>query len=108
MQTAIVVGPDGGTDGWGALRAARGVMLSTFGLSNGLGQTPEPAGDNAPGMALAKQAQQLSQTFHQAATTHQTVGLATHAGSLQAGQSTLDDQAAPATALTKSLSGMVK
>ena len=95
------------TDGWGALRAARGVMLSTFGLNNGLGQTPEPAGDNAPGMALAKQAQQLSQTFHQAATTHQTVGLATHAGSLQAGQSALDDQAAPAAALTKSLSGMV-
>ena len=94
------------TDGWGALRAARGVMLSTFGLNNGLGQTPEPAGDNAPGMALAKQAQQLSQTFHQAATTHQTVGLATHAGSLQAGQSALDDQAAPAAALTKSLSGM--
>ncbi|WP_306563499.1 type VI secretion system Vgr family protein, partial [Aquabacterium sp.] len=95
------------TDGWGGLRAARGVMLSTFGLSNGLGQTAEPAGDNAPGMALAKQAQQLSQTFHQAATTHQTVGLATAAGSQQAGQSALNDQAAPAAALTKSLSGMV-
>ncbi|MGE0110898.1 type VI secretion system Vgr family protein [Aquabacterium sp.] len=95
------------TDGWGGLRAARGVMLSTFGLNNGLGQTAEPAGDNAPGMALAKQAQQLSQTFHQAATTHQTVGLATAAGSLQGGQSALNDQAAPAAALTKSLSGMV-
>ncbi|TXH92693.1 MAG: type VI secretion system tip protein VgrG [Pseudomonas sp.] len=95
------------TDGWGGLRAARGVMLSTFGLNNGLGQTAEPAGDNAPGMALAKQAQQLSQTFHQAATMHQTVGLATAAGSQQAGQSALDDQAAPAAALTKSLSGMV-
>jgi type VI secretion system secreted protein VgrG len=30
------------TDGWGGLRAARGVMLSTFGLNNGLGQTAEP------------------------------------------------------------------
>ena len=95
------------TDGWGGLRAARGVMLSTFGLNNGLGQTAEPAGDNAPGMALSKQAQQLSQTFHQAATTHQTVGLATAAGSLQGGQSALNDQAAPSAALTKSLSGMV-
>ena len=95
------------TDGWGGLRAARGVMLSTFGLNNGLGQTAEPAGDNAPGMALAKQAQQLSQTFHQAATTHQTVGLATAAGSQQAGQSALNDQAAPSSALTQSLSGMV-
>ncbi|MDD2976821.1 type VI secretion system Vgr family protein [Aquabacterium sp.] len=95
------------TDGWGGLRAARGVMLSTFGLHNGLGQTAEPAGDNAPGMALSKQAQQLSQTFHQAATTHQTVGLATAAGSLQGGKSALNNQAAPAAALTKSLSGMV-
>lgn len=95
------------TDAWGGLRAARGVMLTTFGLRNGLGQTSEPAGDNAPGMALAKQAQQLSQTFHQAATTHQTVGVAAAVGSQQAGQSALDDQAAPAAALTKSLSGMV-
>jgi type VI secretion system secreted protein VgrG len=95
------------TDGWGGLRAARGVMLSTFGLNNGLGQTAEPAGDNAPGMALAKQAQQLSQTFHQAATTHQTVGLATAAGSQQAAQSALNEQAAPSAALTQSLSGMV-
>jgi uncharacterized protein (DUF2345 family) len=64
-------------------------------------------GDNAPGMALARQAQQLASTFHQAATTHQTVGLATAAGSSGANQSALDDQAAPAAALSKSLSGMV-
>jgi len=96
------------TDAWGGLRAARGVMVSTFGLGNGLGQTATPAGDNAAGMALAKQAQQLTSTFHQAATTHQTVGLATAAGSSSgANQSTLDDKLAPAAALTKSLSGMV-
>ncbi|WP_052162442.1 type VI secretion system Vgr family protein [Aquabacterium sp. NJ1] len=95
------------TDAWGGLRAARGVMLSTFGLGNGLGQTGTPAGDNAPGMALAKQAQQLASTFHQAASTHQTVGLATTAGSVGGNKSNLDDRAAPAAALTKSLSGMV-
>ncbi len=95
------------TDAWGGLRAARGVMLSTFGLDNGLAQTSTPAGDNAAGMALAKQVQQLAQTFHQAATTHQTVGLATAVGSVGANQSALDEQAAPAAALTKSLSGMV-
>lgn len=95
------------TDAWGGIRAARGVMLSTYGLSNGLGQTAEGAGDNAPGIALARQAQQLAATFHQAATTHQTVGLAGAAGSGQAGKSTLDEQLAPAAALTKSLSGMV-
>ncbi|MDE2402327.1 MAG: type VI secretion system tip protein VgrG, partial [Burkholderiales bacterium] len=95
------------TDAWGGLRAARGVMLSTFSLGNGLGQSATPAGDNAPGMALAKQAQQLASTFHQAAGTHQTVGLATAAGSVGGNKSNVDDQAAPAAALTKSLSGMV-
>ena len=95
------------TDAWGGLRAARGVMLSTFGLDNGLGQSATPAGDNAPGMALAKQAQQLAATFHQAAITHQTVGLATAIGSVRGNSSILDKHASPAAALTKSLSGMV-
>jgi type VI secretion system secreted protein VgrG len=89
------------------LCAVRGVMLSTYGLANGLGQTAEGAGDNAAGMALAKQMQQLAQSFHQAAGTHQTVGLAASAGSCKANACTLDDAAAPAAALTKSLSGMV-
>jgi uncharacterized protein involved in type VI secretion and phage assembly len=99
------------TDAWGGLRAVRGVMLSTYGLrnglGNGLGQTPEGAGDNAAGIALAKQMQQLATTFGQAATTHQTVAVAAAQGSHAAGQSTLDDTLAPAAALTKSLSGMV-
>ena len=95
------------TDAWGGVRAVRGVMLSTFGLNNGLGQTADGAGDNAAGMALAKQMQQLAATFHQAAGTHQTVGLASAAGSCKANACTLDDAAAPAAALTKSLSGMV-
>ncbi|MDI1259921.1 type VI secretion system Vgr family protein [Aquabacterium sp.] len=95
------------TDAWGGLRAVRGVMLSTYTLNKGLGQTAEGAGDNAAGIALAKQMQQLASTFHQAATTHQTVGLASAAGSTGAGQSALNDQLAPAAALTKSMSGMV-
>ncbi|RZI83384.1 MAG: type VI secretion system tip protein VgrG [Rubrivivax sp.] len=95
------------TDAWGGLRGARGVMLSTYGLNNGSGMSADPAGDNAAGMALAKQMQQLASTFHQAATTHQTVGLAMAAGSSQANQSALDETLAPAAALAKSLSGMV-
>ncbi len=95
------------TDAWGGFRAASGLLLSTYGLRPGQGQTPEPAGDNAAGMALAKQAQLLSHTFHQAATTHQTVGLACAAGSTRSGQCTLDERLAPAAALTQSLSGMV-
>jgi len=95
------------TDAWGGLRAVRGVMLSTYSLNNGLGQTGEGAGDNAAGIALAKQMQQLASTFHQAASTHQTVGLASAAGSSKANQSALDDALSPAAAITKSLSGMV-
>jgi type VI secretion system secreted protein VgrG len=95
------------TDAWGGLRAVRGVMLSTYSLNNGLGQTGEGAGDNAAGIALAKQMQQLASTFHQAASTHQTVGLASAAGSSKSNQSALDDALAPTAALTKSLSGMV-
>ncbi|MFT3858319.1 MAG: type VI secretion system Vgr family protein [Aquabacterium sp.] len=95
------------TDAWGGLRAVRGVMLSTYGLRNGLGQTAEGTGDNAAGIALAKQMQQLAQSFHQAASTHQTVGLASAAGSCAPNQCTLDEQLAPAAALTRSLSGMV-
>ena len=67
------------TDAWGGLRAARGLLLSTYGLraasGAGLGTTAEPAGDNAAGIALARQLQQLAQAFHGAASTHQTVGL---------------------------------
>ncbi|MBA4109830.1 MAG: hypothetical protein C0487_09595 [Leptothrix sp. (in: Bacteria)] len=96
------------TDAWGGMRAVRGVMLSTYSLNNGLGQTAEGAGDNAAGIALAKQMQQLASTFHQAATTHQTVGLASTAGSTGPNQSALNDKLAPAAALTKSLSGMVR
>lgn len=93
------------TDAWGGLRAVRGVMLSTYSLNNG--QTGEGAGDNAAGIALAKQMQQLASTFHQAASTHQTVGLGCAAGSSKANACALDDALSPAAALTKSLSGMV-
>jgi uncharacterized protein (DUF2345 family) len=95
------------TDAWGGLRAVRGVMLSTYSLNNGQGQTGEGAGDNAAGIALAKQMQQLASTFHQAASTHQTVGLGCAAGSSKANACALDDALSPAAALTKSLSGMV-
>ncbi|TBO32741.1 type VI secretion system tip protein VgrG [Aquabacterium lacunae] len=95
------------TDAWGAVRAAQGLLLSTYALRNGPGQTPEPAGDNAPGLALARQAQQLAAAFQQAARTHQTVGLASAAGSSRAGQCSLSEQRAPAEALSHSLAGMV-
>ena len=91
------------TDAWGALRAGRGLIMSTWPHA-----TPgAPAGDMAPGMALLRQAAQLAQTLSQAAQTHQTVQLASAIGSKAAGQSTIDDQAAPLQALLKVASGMV-
>ena len=57
------------TDAWGAVRAAAGVLISSYG-------TPDsaPSGDNAAALALAQQAMALAETFSRAALTHQTVG----------------------------------
>nr|WP_297351358.1 type VI secretion system Vgr family protein [uncultured Caldimonas sp.] len=90
------------TDAYGAVRGGKGVLLSTYGIP-----AATPAGDNAPGMALAKQMVQLAQTFSDAAKTHETVQLAGHIGSHKAGQSAIDDKAAPLKALHTALSGTV-
>ncbi|PKO89595.1 MAG: Rhs element Vgr protein [Betaproteobacteria bacterium HGW-Betaproteobacteria-12] len=91
------------TDAWGALRAGRGLIMSTWPH----GTPGAPAGDMAPAMALLQQADSLAQTLSQAAGTHQTVKLAAAIGSLGPNQSTIDDQAAPLKALHKIASGMV-
>ncbi len=104
------------TDAYGAVRMARGLHISTYGLgSPPTGQHaahehpahPTPAGDNAPGMALARQLNTLAKTLDQAAATHQTVKLAAAQGSQAAGQSTLSDALPPAAALQQAASGMV-
>jgi len=97
------------TDAYGAIRASRGVMLSTWDLRGVQGHpvSDEPAGDNAAGMALARQLVQLGAALSEAARTHQTVQLASHIGSHAANASTLNDQAAPLQALQTALSGMV-
>jgi type VI secretion system secreted protein VgrG len=58
------------TDAYGAVRAGKGVHITTHAT-----QAQEPAGDNAPGMALLKQLKMLSTTFGKSATTHQTTAL---------------------------------
>ncbi|KQP12465.1 hypothetical protein ASF43_19595 [Pseudorhodoferax sp. Leaf267] len=62
------------------MRAGQGVLISSYGTQPG-----EPAGDNAPGIALQGQLANLIKTFSQAARTHQTVQLADAIGSTQAG-----------------------
>ncbi|MBL0726141.1 type VI secretion system Vgr family protein [Piscinibacter sp. HJYY11] len=90
------------TDAYGAVRATNGLLITTFGT-----READPAGDNAPGMALLKQAATLADTFSKAAKTHQTTALASAIGAMRANQSSLADQLAPMKALHQSVSGMV-
>jgi uncharacterized protein (DUF2345 family) len=62
---------------------------------------------HGPAIALLKQADTLAKTLNQAATTHQTVQLASSIGTQGKNQSKIDDQAAPLKALHTIASGMV-
>lgn len=90
------------TDAWGALRAGRGIVMSTWCVGPG-----EAAGDMAPAMALLKQAAGLARTLSDAAGTHRTVKLASAIGSTGPEKSVIDEGAAPLQALHKVSSGMV-
>ena len=90
------------TDAYGTVRGARGVLLSSYGITSA-----EPSGDNAAGIALAGQLKTLTSTLNSAAKTHQTVALAATIGSVKATQSVLSDQEAPAPALHTAIRGMV-
>ena len=105
------------TDAYGAVRAASGVLLSTYGPTGtggcGAGEaTAEPALDNAAGIALAAQLKSLGQRLNQAAATHQTTQLAAQVGSALPGQSSLGPAGVkPEAALAAwhtSLKGMVQ
>jgi type VI secretion system secreted protein VgrG len=97
------------TDAYGAVRAGAGLLITSYSLQHNPANR-DPAGDNAPGMALLKQASTLANTFSQAAATHQTVALASAQGSTAANASVLDGDAkqhAPIKALHTAASGMV-
>lgn len=95
------------TDAYGAVRARQGLLITSHGLRGPATGSAEPAGDNAPGMALLKQALSLAQTFQRAARTHQTTALAADQGSVKARASVLSPNEAPLKALHTSASGMV-
>jgi type VI secretion system secreted protein VgrG len=90
------------TDAYASLRAGNGLLLSTA-----PSRAQEPAGDNAAGLALGKQLQQLTSTFSQAAGTHQVPTLAAALGSAKANASAQSDTEAPAQALLTALKGLV-
>jgi uncharacterized protein involved in type VI secretion and phage assembly/uncharacterized protein (DUF2345 family) len=94
------------TDAYGAVRAGAGLLVSSFGI-NHRASFRDPAGENASAIGMLQQAANLAEAFHSAATTHQTVGLASHAGTLMANASVMDDKAAPLNAMLTSMSGMV-
>lgn len=94
------------TDAYGAVRAGRGLLVSSYKINHGAAQR-DPAGENAAGVALLGAATKLAESFSSAAVTHQTVGLAAHLGAAKANVSVLDEKAAPLKALLTAVSGMV-
>ena len=90
------------TDAYGAVRGGQGVLLTTYGAS-----AADPAGDNAAGIALAKQWKALGEAFDGATHTHQTVRLSGVIGTTGANQSALDEKASPIAAWLTQTSGMV-
>jgi len=94
------------TDAYGAVRAGAGLLVSSYGIRH-TAATRDPAGENAAAVGLLRQATKLAESFHCAAVTHQTVGLAAHLGADEANASLLDEQSAPLKALLAAMSGMV-
>jgi uncharacterized protein involved in type VI secretion and phage assembly len=94
------------TDACGAARAGAGLLVSSYKINHGA-DARDPAGENAPGIGMLQQAVKLAETLHSAAMTHQTVGLAAHAGATKANASVLDDKAAPLKAMLAAASGTV-
>jgi type VI secretion system secreted protein VgrG len=94
------------TDAYGAVRGGAGLLISSYGI-NHQASTRTPVGENAEGVAMLRQAAKLAEAFHGAAMTHQTVGLAAHAGAHKSGASVIDDAKPPLQALLEAASGMV-
>jgi Rhs element Vgr protein len=94
------------TDAYGAVRAGAGLLVSSY-KTNHSAAARDPAGENAAGVGMLEQAVKLAETLHGVALTHQTVGLAAHAGAAKANASVLDDKAAPLKAMLAAVSGMV-
>jgi type VI secretion system secreted protein VgrG len=94
------------TDAYGAVRAGAGLLISSYKIAHSA-PSREAAGDNAPAIAMLKQAVMIGETFSKAATTHKTVALASLEGAGKANESALDETAAPLKAMMKSISGMV-
>ena len=94
------------TDAYGAIRAGAGLLITSYEIHHNAGYR-DPAGENAAGIAMLKQAVKLGKALSDAAVTHQTVALAAHVGTHAQGASVLDATAPPLQALLTAVSGMV-
>lgn len=94
------------TDAYGAIRAGTGLLITSYSINHNATHR-DPAGDNAAGIAILKQAVKLGEALGSAATTHQTVALAAHIGTHAQGASVLNAEEAPLQALLTAVSGMV-
>lgn len=91
------------TDAFGAVRAGGGLLISSYGINHGTA-VRDTASENAGGVGLVEQAVKMAEVFHRAATNHETVGLAAHAGTTKACSSVLDQNLAPLNAILAALS----
>lgn len=94
------------TDAFGVVRAAGGLLLSSYKLTHTT-SVRGPVGDNAAGIVLLKQLTSAMKIFGSAAVTHQAVDFAAIIGTIQSNGSLLDHKAAPLGAMLTATSGMV-
>lgn len=94
------------TDAYGAIRAGAGLLITSYQIHHNASYR-DPAGENAGGVAMMRQAVKLGEALSNAAATHQTVALATHVGTLAPGASVLNATAPPLQALLTAVSGIV-
>lgn len=100
------IGAELRTDAYGAIRARAGLLITSFKINHNP-TARDAAGENAAGVSLLTFAEKLAAPFNTVAITHQTVGLATHLGVIQADSCALDSKSALLKAVLTVTSGIV-
>lgn len=93
------------SDAYGAARGGSGLLVSSWQLMHGKASR-DVAGENAAGVNLIRQAAAKAGALHLATTIHQTVGLASHVGTVKSNASLLDAGAAPLKAISTAVSAL--
>lgn len=91
------------SDAYGALRGARGVLISSYAPTG----PSQPAGDVSALQSLLAQQAALAKLLDKSADTHKTLPFAAQRGAQRAGQSSMNGDAAPLDALGKSFATTV-